>query len=601
MRSQPLACILLLSFLLPAAFPAGDAKPNKAKPNKPAPVPALKAVPENVDDLRALEKQVQAVIAKVQPATVGVMVGFAQGSGVIIKDGYVLTAGHVSGKPGRPVIIRLPDGRKLKGKTLGRNDGIDSGLMKIEEAGKFPSVEMGKSTALKKGQWVIAIGHPGGFRPNRTPVVRLGRVLSVASTGINTDCALVGGDSGGPLFDLEGKVVGIHSRIGPFNMSQNFHVPMDTYVTTWDRLAKGESWGSTGPGQLVQSPGGKVVFEKKDRLTATDPKDKSLKSSHHKVYTFKMAPGALYTLDAASSEIDSYLRLEDSSGKELARDDDSAGNSDARIVFLPKKEDTYRIVVTTFKADETGPFALTVRRLEVKEMAVQGRVNVLAALQVPRFHASELIKQSTGFLGTDLYVNGTILDAAGKPVADKEFQFQWDGGKASAKTNGDGIVRLRLSLKNFKDLVLDLPKEHQALLELTNGSRSRRIFHFPRQKKAPTPAGTIVLQLDGQITPSDPMDRVRAKCRHTAHMFKVSGGPKATYTIDLESTDFDAFLRVEGSDGKQLAEDDDSAGEYNSRVVLHPQKDDNLRLIVTTCDPGQWGAYRLIVRRAETK
>jgi S1-C subfamily serine protease len=599
MRSQPLACILLLTLLVPAAFPA-----DEAKPSKPVPMPALKPAPENVDDLRALEKQVQVVIAKVQPATVGVIIGFAQGSGVIIKDGYVLTAGHVSDKPGRPAVIRLADGRKLKGKTLGHNGGIDSGLIKIEEAGKFPTVEMGKSADLKKGQWVIAIGHPGGFRPNRTPVVRLGRVLSATPTAINTDCALVGGDSGGPLFDLDGKVIGIHSRIGPFNMSQNFHVPVDTYVATWDKLAKGERWGIGGSGQLVQSPGGKVVFEKKDQLTSKDPKDKSFKSSHHKVYTFKMTPGALYTLDAASTEMDSYLRLEDSSGKELARDDDSAGNLDARIVFLPTKEDNYRIVVTTFKPGETGPFALSVRRLELKEMVVQGKVNVLAAVKLPRFAAPELIKQRSGWMGPGLFVNGTILDAAGKPVANKELQFQWDGGKTNVKTNGEGIVRLRLSLKNFKDLVLDLPKDHQALLELTDVSRTRRVFRFSRddgQKKAPVPAGTIVLQLEGQIAPTDPMDKVRVNCRHKVHAFKVTGGPKATYTIDLESVDFDAFLRVEGAGGKQVAEDDDSAGEYNSRIVLHPTNDDNLRLIVTTCDPGQFGAYRLIVRRAEGK
>jgi serine protease Do len=52
----------------------------------------------------------------------------------------------------------------------------------------------------------------------------------------------VGGDSGGPLFDLEGRVVGIHSRIGP-TLNMNFHVPVDTFDETWDRLVKAEVWG----------------------------------------------------------------------------------------------------------------------------------------------------------------------------------------------------------------------------------------------------------------------------------------------------------------------------------------------------------------------
>jgi S1-C subfamily serine protease len=63
------------------------------------PRPVIKPVPEQIADLRDLEKQVHAVVAKVMPATVGLRMGPSQGSGVLIKDGYVLTAGHVSGQP----------------------------------------------------------------------------------------------------------------------------------------------------------------------------------------------------------------------------------------------------------------------------------------------------------------------------------------------------------------------------------------------------------------------------------------------------------------------------------------------------------------------
>jgi serine protease Do len=59
---------------------------------------------------------------------------------------------------------------------------------------------------------------------------------------VRTDCALVGGDSGGPLFDMGGRVIGIHSRInGPLTV--NIHVPVDTYRDTWERLVKSEVWG----------------------------------------------------------------------------------------------------------------------------------------------------------------------------------------------------------------------------------------------------------------------------------------------------------------------------------------------------------------------
>ena len=114
--------------------------------------------------------------------------------------------------------------------------------MKITQAGEWPYVEMGNSTDLRPGQWVLGLGHPGGYRKDRPAVLRIGRVLTSSPNLITTDCTLVGGDSGGPLFDLDGRVVGIHSRIGASTLA-NIHVPVDTFAQTWDRLAAGESWG----------------------------------------------------------------------------------------------------------------------------------------------------------------------------------------------------------------------------------------------------------------------------------------------------------------------------------------------------------------------
>src|SRR5262249_32003214 len=108
--------------------------------------------------------------------------------------------------------------------------------------GKWPFAEMGKSADLKKGQWCITTGHPGGYKKGRAPVVRLGRVLKADDRVVSTDCTLVGGDSGGPLFDLDGKVIGIHSRIAE-DITANMHVPVDTYRDTWDLLVKSEAWG----------------------------------------------------------------------------------------------------------------------------------------------------------------------------------------------------------------------------------------------------------------------------------------------------------------------------------------------------------------------
>lgn len=210
-----------------------------------APPPAFaKSVPENLRDLRNIQNHVQDLVKFVTPAVVGVRVGNAQGSGIIIdKEGHVLTAGHVSGKPGQEVVVLLSSGKEVRGRSLGSNLDIDSGMIKITEPGEWPYVGIGKSSQVRTGDWCICLGHPLGYQKGRAPVVRLGRVLEAYSSYLRTDTPLVGGDSGGPLIDMHGKVIGIHSRIGDL-LSANIHVPADTYREQWDKLAKGEQWGN---------------------------------------------------------------------------------------------------------------------------------------------------------------------------------------------------------------------------------------------------------------------------------------------------------------------------------------------------------------------
>jgi len=114
-------------------------------------------------------------------------------------------------------------------------------MMKITTEGKYPFCELGKVSDMKKGTWCIAIGHPGGYKEGRSPVVRVGRILENNSEYVRTDCTLVGGDSGGPLFDMHGRVIGINSRIGQ-TLTSNMHVPVDTFRDTWGRLAQGDRW-----------------------------------------------------------------------------------------------------------------------------------------------------------------------------------------------------------------------------------------------------------------------------------------------------------------------------------------------------------------------
>lgn len=217
-----LAALVALAQPLVAAMPAWE-----------------KEAPETVADLLAIQKQVQKVLPECMAATVTLQMGGSSGSGVIVnKEGLVLTAGHVSGKPGRAVTVVLADGRRLKGKALGMHKGDDSGMVQISDPPKdLPIVDFDKSKeALPKiGQWVISVGNPGGLDSDRGAVVRVGRVIATKFNTIRTDCMLLGGDSGGPLFDFNGVVIGIHSRISSAQ-DQNFHVSMPAFQKEWKSL-----------------------------------------------------------------------------------------------------------------------------------------------------------------------------------------------------------------------------------------------------------------------------------------------------------------------------------------------------------------------------
>jgi serine protease Do len=197
--------------------------------------------PKTIEELKELERKFAEITERVKPATVNIQIGGSQGSGVVVtRDGYILTAAHVIGQPNQTAMVTFPDNKRFKATTLGVFSRVDSGILKIDEgqADEFPFLEMGLSGELKTGQWVLAIGHPGGIDEKRGLVVRAGRVLSNDPTVIQTDCTLVGGDSGGPLVDLHGEVIGIHSRIG-MNLWDNLHVPVDLYSEKWDQMIVG--------------------------------------------------------------------------------------------------------------------------------------------------------------------------------------------------------------------------------------------------------------------------------------------------------------------------------------------------------------------------
>ena len=155
------------------------------------------------------------------------------GSGFVIsRDGFIITNYHVV-KDADEIIVRLNDRRELAAEVIGTDAQTDIALLKVE-ARDLSTVEFGSSEDLKPGQWVVAIGSPFGFEYSVTAGIVSALRRSLPSENyvpfIQTDVAVNPGNSGGPLFNLAGKVVGINSQIyshtGGF-MGVSFAIPIE--------------------------------------------------------------------------------------------------------------------------------------------------------------------------------------------------------------------------------------------------------------------------------------------------------------------------------------------------------------------------------------
>jgi serine protease Do len=209
-------------------------------------VTAIGAPLDGPGALLRLQEQVAAVAKEKMPSTVALIAEStgASGSGVIVsEDGLILTAAHVI-QGAEDLWVVFPDGRQVKGKSLGANYTRDAAMVRIVDPGApWPAATLGASRMLEAGDWVVALGHSAGFDAARTPPVRFGRVISKGPGNfLTTDCTLIGGDSGGPLFDLDGRIVAIHSSIGQ-SLENNNHSGIDGFIEDWDRMLDGESWG----------------------------------------------------------------------------------------------------------------------------------------------------------------------------------------------------------------------------------------------------------------------------------------------------------------------------------------------------------------------
>ncbi len=208
-------------------------EPRAADPNQPDP---KKAIPPDIEEKSA------AATVRVRRES-----GDRGLSGVIVSaDGLIATCGHLFVMPGKRVIVCLPDGRDAAAEVLGVNLVCDVSLLRILDPGTWPHVELGSSLQTKPGEACLVVGYGPMQSQDRRPSTRKSSI-SASETGqwqyrLGTDpsVTVIGGDSGGGVFDANGDLLAIHSQLGSQNRNGKLmphkHVRVEVLREHWDEL-----------------------------------------------------------------------------------------------------------------------------------------------------------------------------------------------------------------------------------------------------------------------------------------------------------------------------------------------------------------------------
>lgn len=238
-------------------------------PGTPALAESAQKLPTSprLEDLPALEHRIHDLYHKVASSAVYLFedaTGDSLGSGVIITtEGYILTHAHNGPeiKPGTAVRVVTGDGRKATGKYVGIHRPADLSLVKLDGKGPWPAAPLGSPDQLRTGDTCLALGWPYAYyREGRPPLLRLGRFLGASMDRLYNSCLMWPGDSGGPLFNLAGELVGVEET-GLKEQHGGGHVSVAVYLRLKDELLQGKYARENMGGSLRGDFKGRGPFE----------------------------------------------------------------------------------------------------------------------------------------------------------------------------------------------------------------------------------------------------------------------------------------------------------------------------------------------------
>lgn len=378
------------------------------------------------------------------PAVVSIQSQRGSGSGSIIDaKGLILTNAHVV-RGATTVNVILSDKRQFRGVVIASTRNPDLAVIKLEGVTEsLPTIQIATSSDIQVGQRAFAIGNPFGRFAGTLTTGIISRI-DLERKLLQTDAALNPGNSGGPLLNGRGELVGVNTAIFTTN-SVNSGIGLAIEADTVKKFIAAVRQGTitTNPTPLV-SPSlltldGNAIAAS---LTASD--NTLPDGSYYKAYQFQGQAGQSVVIEMRGNNIDPYLVLFDASGRKVAEDDDGAGGKNARLKVTLPSTGKYTLYANSYEIGKTGSFTI----------AGSLSNNFTAESTGDR----RILLQKNGVLGTQSRVlarDGSFFDA---------FSFNGQAGQ---------VVQIELISSDFHPyLVLFSPNSR--VLQENNGLPSRK-------------------------------------------------------------------------------------------------------------------------------
>ena len=379
------------------------------------------------------------------PAVVSIQSQRGSGSGSIIDSkGLVLTNAHVV-RGVTTVNVTLNDKRQFRGVVIASSRNPDLAVIRLEGVTtNLPTISIASSNGIQVGQRAFAIGNPFGRFAGTLTTGIISRIDSDRKL-LQTDAALNPGNSGGPLLNSRGELVGVNTAIfTPNSTNSGIGLAIEADTVNQFIMATRQGTITANSTQNLPSPSTLTLDGNPIKSTLSNNDNTLPDGSYYKAYQFQGQAGQSVAIEMRGTSIDSYLVLFDANGRKIAEDDDGGGGKNARIAITLPSTGKYTLYANSYEVGETGSFTLAGRSSNNFTADSTGDRAVLL--------------QKNGTLGTQSRVlarNGSLFDT---------FSFNGQAGQ---------VIRVDLVSPDFHPYLVLFSPDSKVLKE-NNGLPSRK-------------------------------------------------------------------------------------------------------------------------------